>query len=126
MPTYYRKRKPISGNYFITPDISLIPKARQIDFNKGREEKWIAPGIGESELAFKSLYVQNNLPKELINNIDVFLKYWGIIRKLRNKASHTEAMNKSQYEVMRQTFDDVINDGYIDQLVTLKQIFKPK
>lgn len=126
MPQYYRKRKPALGDYFITPDNLTIPHARPIDFNKGRDDKWIAPGIGESELAFRSLHIQNKFPHELINNVDAFLEHWKVIRNLRNKASHTETMDKSQYEAMRLAFNGINNDGYLDQLVSLKQKYKPK
>lgn len=119
MPKYFKKHKDDTLTYTITPTEHIIANGRPIDFNKGYREKWIAPGIGESELAIKSLYGENKFPKEITNYENLF-DNWAIIRQFRNKATHTESLNRNHFQTVFNAFKNLQDTNKFAEFNTLK------
>lgn len=119
MPTYFKKRKEVESEYIITPSESVINNPRPIDFNKGYGKKWIAPGIGESELVTLSFLEQGNLPAEILNYEDLLMN-WAILRKFRNRASHTESLKRQDFQSVFHAFRNIIDNNYLKQFNDLK------
>jgi quinol monooxygenase YgiN len=123
MPTYFKKHKEDNREYKITPSESVIHNPRPIDFNKGYGTKWIAPGIGESELVTQTFLKEGNLPAE-ISDYDELLRIWAILRQYRNKAAHTENLRKQDFEKVYNAFSNIITSNYLKQFNDLKWTLK--
>jgi len=123
MPTYFKKHKEDNGEYMITPSPRVINNPRPIDFNKGYMAKWIAPGIGESELVTRTFLQEGDLPSE-ISDYDELLRNWMIIRRYRNRAAHTESLRKQDFDNVYNTFSNIITSGYLIQFNDLKWTLK--
>ncbi|HRI83880.1 MAG TPA: hypothetical protein PK536_00380 [Ignavibacteria bacterium] len=123
MPTYFKKHKEDNSEYKITPSASVINNPRPIDFNKGYGTKWIAPGIGESELVIQTFLKEGNLPSE-ISDYDELLRIWAILRQYRNKAAHTENLRKQDFENVYIAFSNIISSEYLKQFNDLKWTLK--
>lgn len=123
MPTYFKKHKEDNSEYKITPSASVINNPRPIDFNKGYGTKWIAPGIGESELVTQTFFREGNLPSE-ISDYEELLRIWAILRQYRNKAAHTENLRKQDFENVYNAFSNIISSEYLKQFNDLKWTLK--
>lgn len=119
MPDYFKKRKRDNESYIITPSEEIINNPRPIDLNKGYKNKWIAPGIGESELIAKTMMIQNQLP-DAIDDYETFLNYWSILRRYRNRAAHTETLDRIDFEKVFITFNNINKKSYLNQMNNLK------
>jgi hypothetical protein len=117
MPEYFKKYKPDRNSYTITP--SQIPNARPIDFNKSRQKKWLAPGIGESELATINLSNRGITPFEP-NTFELLMSNWKILREYRNKAAHVEQIDAIAYENTKFSFNFLIDHDILKNLLFLK------
>lgn len=118
MPEYFKKRKRDNESYTITPSPQVINNPRPIDLNKGYRNKWIAPGIGESELITKTLMLEKQLP-DMIEDYETFINYWSILRRFRNKAAHTESLSRNDFTSVFDSFQG-INNNFLSQLNNLK------
>lgn len=123
MPTYFKKHKEGEIKYNITPSASIINNPRPIDFNKGYGTKWVAPGIGESELVTLTFHRDRNLPTQ-ISDYDELLRNWPILRLYRNKAAHTESLRKQDFDKVYNAFTNIINNGYLTKFNDLKLTLK--
>ena len=123
MPTYFKKHKDDDTEYTITPLESITEHPEPIDFNLGFGSKWLAPGIGKSELVTRTFHTQGKLPNE-ISNYDELLENWKILRKLRNKAAHTENMNIIDFNNVFSAFNNVIENDFFKQMNDLKMTLK--
>jgi hypothetical protein len=123
MPTYFKKHKQDNNDYKLTPSSSLVNNPRPIDFNKGYGIKWIAPGIGESELITQTFLIEGKLPTH-ITDYDTLLKNWAILRKYRNRASHTDYLNKPDFGNVLNSFKNIVVNDIIKQMNDLKGTFK--
>jgi len=123
MPTYFKKHKEDNIEYKITPSASVINNPRPIDFNKGYGTKWVAPGIGESELVTLTFHRNGNLPNE-ISDYDELLRNWAILRQYRNKAAHTESLRKQDFDMVYNAFTNLINNEYLTKFNDLKWTLK--
>lgn len=119
MPMYFKKHKDDNQEYKILPSTSIVENPRPIDFNKGYGKKWLAPGIGESELIVKTFLIDKNLPLE-ITDYDELLKNWAILRQYRNKAAHTENMKKQDFDNVYNAFDKIVTNSFLKQMNDLK------
>lgn len=123
MPTYFKKHKQDNMEYKITPSSSVINNPRPVDFNKGYGTKWIAPGIGESELVTLTFLKEGNLPPE-ISDYDELLRYWAILRQYRNKAAHTENLRKQDFDNVYSAFRNIVSNDYLTKFNDLKWTLK--
>lgn len=119
MPLYFKKHKEDNQDYKITPSTSMVENPRPIDFNKGYGKKWLAPGIGESELIVKTFLIDKNLPNE-ITGYDELLKNWAILRQYRNKAAHTENLRKQDFDNVYNAFNKIVANDFLKQMNDLK------
>ncbi len=119
MPTYFKKHKEDNQDYKITPSASVINNPRPIDFNKGYGKKWIAPGIGESELVTQTFLKEGNLPND-ISDYDELLRNWAILRQYRNKGAHTENLRKQDFDTVFNAFNNVVANDFLKQMNDLK------
>ena len=123
MPTYFKKHKQDDLEYKLTPSSYLVNNPRPIDFNKGHGNKWIAPGIGESELIAQSFLNEDKLPSN-INDYETLLRNWGILRQFRNKAAHTESLTKDDFNNIYSAFNTINENNILAQMNDLKWTFK--
>lgn len=123
MPKYFKKHKEDANEYKITPSPAVISNPRPIDFNKGYGKKWIAPGIGESELVALSLKIEGKLPTE-ISDYQTLLTNWAILRQFRNKAAHTETLKREDFDHVFNAFSKINSSNLLGQLNDLKLNFK--
>jgi hypothetical protein len=123
MPTYFKKHKEDKNEYKITPSASVINSPRPIDFNKGYGTKWIAPGIGESELVTLTYHEKRNLPYE-ISDYNKLLRNWAILRQYRNRSAHTEYLRKQDFENVYNAFSNIVNNEYLTKFNDLKYTLK--
>lgn len=123
MPRYFKRHKEDNQDYIITPSETIVDNPRPINFNKGHGKKWIAPGIGESELVTKTFFKEKNLPIE-ITNYEELLRYWAILRKYRNKASHIENLRTKDFDFVLSSFNNITNNGFLKQMNDLKWSLK--
>lgn len=119
MPEFYKIHKEDDQKYLIIPDSMFVPMPRAIDFNKGRGLKWFSPGIGETELAFKTHIFSNQYPIN-IRDVDSLLSSWEVIRKYRNMLTHSEVLNKSEYTTVKVAFDSIAMKGIFKDFQNLK------
>ena len=101
----------------------LVPEPHPVDLNKGYKTKWLAPGIGASELIAKTLLLENNLPED-INDYKLLLKNWTILRKYRNKAAHTERLRERDFEQVKRAFQAIVSNDILTQMTSLKSRLK--
>ena len=123
MPTYFKKHKQDTSDYKLTPSVSVVNNPRPIDFNKGYRQKWIAPGLGESELITKTFLIEGELPAD-ISDYETLLKNWAILRQYRNRASHTENLNKPDFDNVFNAFNNIVRNNFIKQMNDLKWTLK--
>lgn len=119
MPRYFNKRKEPYNQYCITPDPVVVKSPTQVDLNKGRGQTWYAPGIGQSELAFKALIRRGVCLDEI--NIKILLSNWGIIRTYRNRGAHTEILNLDDFENVVASHNILESEKIFQDLVSLKE-----
>jgi len=101
-----------------------IPRGREIDFNMGSHNKWLPPGIGQSELAFVDLS-RTNIPKDLGMELwELLLAKWKIIRKKRNAAAHTQVLSKQAMLETRQALLELLNAHLFDRTYVMKQRYR--
>ena len=125
MPAYFNQYKDDKINdYILTPSQNIVVSPRPIDFNMGKGKKWRAPGIGESELVMKSLYSEGNYPKLRHFDFELFLTHWSNIRRFRNNAAHSNLINQMDFSIMKKTFDELRQHGYLTNLTSLKKSLK--
>src|SRR5690606_32355093 len=123
MPKYFNRRKEDFHDYSLLPTLDEIPNPRAIDFNRGRGKKWIPPGLGESELAFKSLFRSGRSPDHIRNGVEL-IHNWEIIRQYRNRASHTDTLIEQDFDKVYQAFRNIVDQNHLSELNDLKESLK--
>ncbi len=125
MPLYFKKHKKDNKSYTVTPSAKIISNPKPIDFNQGRNQKWIAPGIGQSELVIQSFFAEKKLPNE-IKDYAKLLECWAIIRQLRNKAAHTELIDEKGFQKLKDSYKDLKKYDVFSQYNVLKNRLQNK
>lgn len=123
MPEYFKKLKKDNNRYMLTPAPYLVQNPRPIDFNKGNRDKWITPGIGESELITKTLHAKNENPPD-ITNLNFLFEHWSTIAQYRNRAAHTETLTQNDFNIVFNAFKNLIDSGKLLEMNTLKMRYK--
>ena len=96
-----------------------------IDFNKSKHNKWQAPGIGQSKLAFDKLLIDGKAPEYLDEKDIIILKNsWSNIYLNRNKAAHTEVINRNKAKIVRESLEKIIKSDLIYKLVNIRNQYK--
>ncbi len=90
-----------------------------------RGEKWLPPGIGQSELVVRSLY-KKNLYIETFTNRDEssLLAEWAPIRESRNRAAHNEIMNASDLEIVARNINALVDTKNSAKILNLKKQYE--
>lgn len=97
---------------------------RQIDFNKNRQGKWLAPGLGESLNACLEL-AKTGIPREFDETSwDTLLKIWSTVQRKRNDAAHTEVVDFESFNVIRDALAKVVSERLLDKFYSMKQRYK--
>lgn len=123
MPQYFKKYKNDSKAYTIMPESEFIRDPHPVNFNKGLRGKWIAPGLGESQIVTQYFYTQGKLPSA-INDYKTLLTNWEIFRQYRNSAAHTEWLKSNDLDVVVDTFKNITSSSLLSQINDLKLTFK--
>lgn len=112
-PNIYAKRQ--SGNLLI-------------DFNKsGSNGNWLPPGIGQSEIICRNLNNEGHLRFNRIwspNEFTLLMTNWENIRSQRNKAAHTEIVNKNSFDSIKNALENLFNANMFEKFYQLKNIFR--
>ena len=117
LPPFYNKYQP-GINATITPD---LPNAYPIDLNMERKGKWLPPLLGQSELACLKLS-KKSLPEGWDqNNWLKLFDIWKTIRTIRNKAAHSEIINKYFFEKTKNTMQEFAEKGYFEKFYNMKR-----
>lgn len=128
LPAYFKKHKPSFNDAKLAPDISLVRKGdipQSINFNLGKNNKWQAPGIGQSELIIRTLYMRKALVESFSETEETALiNAWTAIRELRNAAGHTQIMSKEDFKKTAGCMGDLINTGNLNKIITLKEKYR--
>ena len=122
MPDYYKKFKPNCHSSFIIPDKTIVPNPKPIDSNMHKGTKWLAPGLGQSELIVRSL-LKNNLLIESFTNAEELslIKAWSPIRESRNRAAHSDIMDKRDLQNIALNMNVLIESNNLKKILQLKQ-----
>ena len=122
MPDYFNIRKDCNNDYSYLPDNIALNNPESVNFNNGFNSMWRPPGIGQSELVFKSLLTKGKKPFALNrNNHSQLLNQWTTIRQNRNKASHMNVMTFNNLADVEKAFYNLIKKGFLDKMLSMKQ-----
>jgi hypothetical protein len=124
MPQYFNKVKPGGPNANYIPDLSFIPNPHAINFNKSSHNNWLAPGLGESQIAVKSLIGQGKNVSTLEDLQDDLLEKWRIINGIRNRMAHTEILSNDEYQKIKDIFDHLYKKGTFERMLKLKAKYR--
>jgi hypothetical protein len=119
MPDYYKLRVEDGQEYTLTPDLEWMENPRPIDFNDGRRSKWRAPGIGQSEFAFRTL-INRGVSPQGFSEVRGLLSHWYAIRVARNRFAHVETCSANEYQEVRKAFNSLDSDDWFEKLYLLK------
>lgn len=125
LPEYFKKHKPGYNQAKLALDSTLLSDSvgtpMQIDFNMGRNKKWLAPGIGQSELILKTLLKQNAVIETFTETEEnELLRSWAPVRELRNRASHTAIMSNTDFDKIARQLGLLSNKGHLTKILQLK------
>ena len=122
MPDYYKKFKPSCETAFIVPDKIIVTNPKPIDFNMHKGAKWLAPGLGQSELIIRSLHRNNVLIESFSDSEELSLiRDWSPIRESRNRAAHSEVMNARDLDNVACKMNALIESNNLKKILFLKQ-----
>ena len=89
-----------------------------IDFNKGSysDNKWISPGIGQSQIAFKAKV--NEIERWLSKagytestKVAFLIQQWNTIKNIRNNAAHAELVNETSVTQIKVALSALSSNG---------------
>ncbi|RZK13244.1 MAG: hypothetical protein EOO46_00105 [Flavobacterium sp.] len=123
MPTYFCKHDPGKDNIPITPLEKVVQNPREIFLNKAINNKWIAPGLGESRIAFTSLQLQKPLfatDWASVKKLTVLNEHWKIIQRVRNNTAHMEPILTHEKGKLEQSLTKLNDEGILNRLTDLK------
>lgn len=126
MPAYFNKPFRNRGNFKFYPDEKIVGNnPKPIDFNQIKNNKFIPPGIGQTEVAVRTLSLDDNLPSEFLNSqFSDFMHQWKILRELRNLAAHTGSLRKQDFNRALQAFQWMESNGFNRKIIELKNELK--
>ena len=102
---------------------------REIDFNrqKGRSNRWLPPGIGESEIIYRSMIKGSSMSTNKLTAAqqdDLLLRNWNKIRNIRNRATHTELMPGTSVSEVERALDQLSTAGVFGLLHEMKKDYR--
>jgi hypothetical protein len=109
MPDYFLKLKP---GYRASID--------RADLNRGIRGEWIAPGCGQSEMAFTTITQEKYPPNWDSTHIEYLIDHWRIISNSRNSAAHDRLVNETELNKMINSLRDLAINKYFDLFYRLK------
>lgn len=122
LPSYFNKHQP----YFQAKLTPSFRGGREIDFNVKRGGKWLAPGIGQSEIACKELS-QSRLPQGWdASSWDLLLTNWQAIREKRNEAAHTEMVDESSLVIVKNSLMNLSLSHIFEKFYRMKTEYSGK
>lgn len=126
MPTYFNKPFRNRGNFKFYPDEKIVGNnPKPIDFNQIKNNKFIPPGIGQTEVAVKTLSFKGNLPQEFMDNrFRDFMLQWQTLREIRNLAAHTGSLGEQELKRVLRAFQWLESNGFNRKIIELKNELK--
>jgi hypothetical protein len=120
LPQYFNRHQPEIHAVF-TPD---RPNAREIDFNMEKNGSWVAPGLGQSEMACRA-FGRTCLPEGWSRNKwSRLMDSWYVIRVGRNSAAHTELIDKESATRIGREIDRLAEHRIFASMCALKAKFR--
>ena len=122
LPSYFNKHQPQFWAK-LTPSFA---GGREIDFNAKRSGKWLAPGIGQSEIACKELS-RAKLPEGWdASSWNLLLANWQAIREKRNEAAHTEMVDESSLVIVKNSLMNLSLSQIFEKFYRMKTEYSGK
>lgn len=122
LPEYFNKFEPgIDAKLAINKDKFIV------NFNEQKENKWLPPGLGQSEISFKKLmkdFKKSRIFRESSLNSEILIYNWEKIRLLRNKAAHTQLLKENDLIELQEALNRLINFYIFKSLYYMKNKFK--
>jgi len=116
LPSYFNKHQP-HFQARLTPNFQ---GGREIDFNVQRSGGWLAPGIGQSEIACKELS-QSRLPQGWdTSSWNLLLSNWQAIREKRNEAAHTKMVGESSLMIVKNSLMKLSSGHIFEKFYRMK------
>lgn len=122
LPQYFNKHQPSVNAKLLTG-----PSGEFVDFNMKSRKSWLPPGIGQSEIGCRqlSLLHNNRLPPNWEKQTwDELLNNWNLIRKERNKAAHTEIMDRTSFLKVQMALNELAERGVFEKLYWMKSNYR--
>lgn len=111
MPTFYNKYKDDNKEYI----------QGKVNFNqRDRDGSLRGVPIGSAYCYAENLFRQSIFPDGFTSPKEI-LSIWNKIREVRNMASHTSVSTFADYEKMILNFRKLIDNGYFEELINLKE-----
>lgn len=111
--------------YFNKPQDRMVASfhhnGRTIDFNKSSRSRnrWAPPAIGESQIAYRQL---KDDMVQWLSEPSIFLDYWEKIRRIRNRAAHTQVVGEQSVKEIKSIFNKLHDSDIFANLYNMKEI----
>lgn len=112
MPTFYNKYKNDNKEYIWQGKLNLNQRERDGSLR--------GVPIGNSYFYAENMFRQSIFPDEFTAPKEM-LSVWNTIREVRNTASHASVSSFVDYEKMILNFRKLIDNGYFEELISLKK-----
>jgi hypothetical protein len=121
LPDYFNRPQP---NVTATILPEGITNPREIDFNRSQGGRWKPPGIGESELATRTLS-RTKLPEQWNRaTLNRLLAGWRIVRVHRNRSAHTDVIDGNSAIEVKESLERLAGIGMFTNLHRLKCLYR--
>lgn len=120
LPEFFNRRQP-HLKAIIVPN---IPNGHEIDLNMGHQGKWLPPGIGQSELACKELSKQGLDKRWDQQSWNTLLDLWQKVREKRNKAAHTEPIDKASLDAVKEALQQMTQNQVFEKFWRMKKEYR--
>lgn len=124
LPEYFNKPQPHVRAVFVPQEQG----GRPVDFNARRQARWLPPAIGQSEVACRELS-RTKRPPQLDDewfrlSWELLLDRWSLIKRERNRAAHTELVDRSSALTVKAALDDLAKNQVFEKLYQMKREYR--
>jgi hypothetical protein len=129
MPDYYHRHCPLFGKLEILPTRVFPTGAEPIALNAKTKSGWLAPGLGQSRIAYDHYvkdgnekivsWLDNDGRKQLLDN-------WRLVYEIRNKSAHPNQVSLETRNTLDQIMMQFMQSDILNRLTSLKdELRKP-
>jgi len=112
-------------NYFNQPKPRFQAQIGRANLNATHEDgRWRAPGIGQSEFAFRR-FIEHSLPPSWdLARANFLLNHWEAIRKSRNNAAHDQLVKEDKVQRVLDSLRTLTTHNYFEHFYRLKTLYR--